>query len=183
MHNPNKKGKNAEIGLLCLDKVLKVIIMEIKKILVLGNSGSGKKTALKHVCNNLVKTDSASYGKTIINNEKLQIFSPSGAGKFEFMKDILSKNMDGAIIFIDNTQGITTTCTKMINFVEEKNVPYVIFANKQDINNKPLKNHHSNIPILPTEAISGKGILHGLNTLLEIMESTKEERKIEVIYC
>lgn len=157
--------------------------METKKILVLGNEGSGKKTALKHVCNNLVKTDFASYGKTIINNEKLQIFSQSGAGKFEFMKDILSKNMDGAIIFIDNTQGITKNCTKMIDFVEEKNVPYVIFANKQDLNNKPLKNHHSNIPILPTEAISGKGILHGLKTLLEIMESKKEERKIEVIYC
>lgn len=156
--------------------------MEIKKILMLGNSGAGKKTALKHVCKNLKKTDSASYGKTIINNKKLQIFNPTGADKFKFMRNVLSKNMDGAIIFIDNTQGITNTCIRMINFVEEKNVPYVIFANKQDLNNEPLKNH-PNVPILPTEAISGKGLLHGLNTLLEIMESYKEKRKIEVIYC
>ncbi|BDZ70577.1 GTP-binding protein [Methanobacterium petrolearium] len=156
--------------------------MEIKKILMLGNSGAGKKTALKHMCNNLKKTASASYGKTIINNKKLQIFSPSRADRFEFMGDVLSKNMDGAIIFIDNTHGITNTCTEMINFVEEKNVPYVIFANKQDLTNEPLKNH-PNVPILPTEAISGKGLLHGLNTLLEIMESYNKKRKIEVIYC
>lgn len=156
--------------------------METKKILVLGDSGSGKKTALKHICNNLVKTESASYGKTILNNKKLQIFSPSGAERFKFMKDILSKNMDGAIIFIDNTKGITTNCAEMIDFVEEKSVPYVIFANKQDLNDSPL-NIGVNVPTLPTEAISGKGISQGLDSLLELMETNYIERKIQVINC
>jgi uncharacterized protein len=156
--------------------------METKKILVLGDSGSGKKTALKHICNNLVKTESASYGKTTLNNKKLQIFSPSGAERFNFMKDILSKNMDGAIIFIDNTKGITANCEEMIVFVEEKGVPYVIFANKQDLSNKPLKTNRK-VPVLPTEAIYGKGISHGLNILSELMETNHVERRIEVISC
>jgi uncharacterized protein len=46
--------------------------METKKILVLGESDSGKRTALKHFCNNLIETEAESYGKTILNNKKLQ---------------------------------------------------------------------------------------------------------------
>ena len=158
-------------------------VMEIKKILVLGDAGSGKKTALEHICKNLVKTEAASYGKTIVNNKKLQIFSPSGAERFKFMKDILAKNMDGAIIFIDNTQGITANCVEMITFVEEKKVPYVIFANKQDLNNSPLPDHYSQVPIFPTESISGRGLSNGINTLVEMMDHGHGNMKIQVITC
>jgi Predicted GTPase len=144
--------------------------METKKILVLGESDSGKRTALNHVCSNLVETKAASYGKTTINNKKLQIFSPSSALRFNFMKDILSKNVDGAIIVIDNTQGITPSCEEMIDFVEEKCVPYIIFANKQDLSNTPIYTQYPDVIIIPTEAISGKGISEGIISLLELME-------------
>ncbi len=87
-------------------------IMETKKILVLGDSDSGKRTALKHVCSDLIETEAASYGKTKLNNEKLQIFSPSSAERFKFMKDVLSKNIDGAIIVIDNTRELPLTVKK-----------------------------------------------------------------------
>jgi hypothetical protein len=154
--------------------------METKKILVLGDADSGKKTALEYICTDLVKTEAASYGKTKMNNKKLQIFSPSGAEQFKFMKDILSKNMDGAIIFIDNTYGITPNCLEMIGFVEGKNAPYVIFTNKQDLNNSPLTAHGLDVPIIPIEAISGKGISKGLKTLLKLMESNYDG-KIEAL--
>lgn len=144
--------------------------METKKILVLGDSDSGKRTALKHVCNTLIETEAASYGKTTINSKKLQIFSPSSAERFKFMKDILSKNMDGAIIVIDNTQGVTPNCEEMIDFVEEKGAPYIIFANKQDLSNIPLYTQYPDAIIIPTQATSGKGISEGLNMLLELME-------------
>lgn len=157
-------------------------VMETKKILVLGESDSGKRTALKHVCSNLVETEAASYGKTIINNKKLQIFSPSSAERFKFMKDILSKNMDGAIIIIDNTQGFTPSCEEMMSFVEEKSVPYIIFANKQDLSNTPICTQYPDIVVIPTEAISGRGISEGMNTLLELMES-EHTIKIRAISC
>ena len=156
--------------------------METKKILVIGESDSGKRTALKHVCNSLVETEAASYGKTIINHEKLQIFSPSSAERFKFMKDILSKNMDGAIIIIDNTQGFTPSCEEMMSFVEEKSVPYIIFANKQDLSNTPICTQYPDIVVIPTEAISGRGISEGMNTLLELMES-EHTIKIRAISC
>ncbi len=125
--------------------------METKKILVLGDSDSGKRTALKHVCNTLIETEAASYGKTTINSKKLQIFSPSSAERFKFMKDILSKNMDGAIIVIDNTQGVTPNCEEMIDFVEEKGAPYIIFANKQDLSNIPLYTQYPDAIIIPRQ--------------------------------
>jgi ribose 1,5-bisphosphokinase PhnN len=53
--------------------------MEIKKILMLGNSGAGKKTALQTYCNNLKKLLLQVMERTIINNKKLQIISPSRA--------------------------------------------------------------------------------------------------------
>jgi len=145
-----------------------VFEMETKKVLVLGDSGTGKKTALEHICNDLIETESASYGKTTLNQKKLQIFSPSGRRRFTFMKEVLSKNMDGAIIFIDNTQGITPSSSKLIDFVEKKEVPYVIFANKQDLSNEPLDDSIE-VPILPTQATSGEGVSDGLNTLLELI--------------
>lgn len=156
--------------------------METKKILVLGDSDSGKRTALKHVCNNLIETEAASYGKTRINSKKLQIFSPSSAERFKFMKEILSKNMDGAIIVIDNTQGITPNCEEMIDFVDERGVPYIIFANKQDLSNIPLYTQYPDVIIIPTQATSGKGISEGLNTLLKLMEHGHIS-KIKAISC
>lgn len=157
-------------------------LMEVKKILVLGESSSGKKTALEQVCSDLVKTESASYGKTIIENKKLQIFSPSGAERFNFMKDVLSKNMDGAIIFVDNTKGITKSCEEMIDFVEERGVPYVLFTNKQDLNESPIF-INKNVPIIPTIALNGTGILHGFKTLVGLMNENKTKREIEIVSC
>jgi uncharacterized protein len=156
--------------------------METKKILVLGDSDSGKRTALKQVCNNLIETEAASYGKITINSKKLQIFSPSSAERFKFMKEILSKNMDGAIIVIDNTQGITPNCEEMIDFVEERGVPYIIFANKQDLSDIPLYTQYPDAIIIATQATSGKGISEGLNMLLELMEHGHIS-KIKAVSC
>ena len=157
-------------------------LMETKKILVLGDSDSGKRTILKHICSNLIETEAASYGKTATSNKKLQIFSPSSAERFMFMKDILSKNMDGAIIVIDNTQGITPNCEEMIDFVEERGVPHIIFANKQDLSDTPLYSKYPDVFIIPTQATSGKGISEGLKILLELMDP-EYVSKIKAVSC
>jgi hypothetical protein len=145
--------------------------VETKKILVLGDESSGKKTALEHICSDLVITESASFGKTIMNNMKLHIFSPSGADRFKFMQEIMSVNIDGVIIFIDNTHGITPTSTRIINFVKEKNVPFVVFVNKQDLINESLLDISSKFTVISTSALSDECVNPGLNQLLEIMDS------------
>ncbi len=92
------------------------------------------------------------------------------------MQDIISKNLDGAIIFIDNKIGVTKNNMGLIRFIEEKHVPYVIFANKQDIDNEPL-NIDVNAPIISTNAITGQGIKNGLNRLFNLMNNERMKFK------
>lgn len=146
--------------------------MEVKKIIVLGDSGSGKTTALENICENLTETTALDYGKALINGEKTYFFCSAGNKRFSFMQDIISKNLDGAIIFIDNTIGITKNSMRLIRFIEEKHVPYVIFANKHDINKEPL-NMDVNAPIISTNAITGQGIESGLDRLFNLMNNER----------
>ena len=147
-----------------------------KKIIVLGDSGSGKTTALKNICENLTETTALDYGKALINGKKAYFFCSPGNKRFEFMQDIISKNLDGAIIFIDNKIGVTKNNMGLIRFIEEKHVPYVIFVNKQDINNEPL-NIDVNAPIISTNAITGQGIKNGLNRLFNLMNNERMKFK------
>lgn len=150
--------------------------MKVKKIIVLGDAGSGKTTALENICENLIKTTALDYGKAVIHGKKAYFFCSPGNKRFAFMQDIISKNLDGAIIFINNTTGITKNNMELIRFIEEKRVPYVIFANKQDINNKPL-NIGVNAPIIPTNAITGQGLKNGLERLFKLMNNERMKLK------
>jgi signal recognition particle receptor subunit beta len=155
-------------------------LMETKKVIITGASNSGKTTALEHICNSKIKTESMDYGKTIIGNEKIHFFIPSGKERFNFMYDVLSQNIDGAIIFVDNTKGITGIDRKIIDFIKEKRVPYVIFTNKQDLCSKTL-NIKFNVPTIPTIATKGHGIEEGLKKLLKLMNN---KNNIEIkAYC
>ena len=150
--------------------------METKKIIILGDTDSGKTTALDYICENLTKTTALDYGKALINDKKVYFFCSPGNKRFTFMQDIISKNLDGAIIFIDNTIGITKNNMELIRFIEEKRVPYVIFANKQDINDKPL-DIAVNAPIISTNAITGHGIKNGLERLFKLMNNERMKFK------
>ena len=152
------------------------MFMEVKKIIVLGDSGSGKTTALEKICENLTKTTALDYGKALIHGKKTYFFCSPGNKRFAFMQDIISKNLDGAIIFIDNTIGITKNNMELIRFIEQRRVPYVIFANKQDLNNKSL-NIDVNAPIIPTSAITGQGIKNGMERLFNLMDNERMKLK------
>jgi signal recognition particle receptor subunit beta/nitrogen regulatory protein PII len=141
------------------------------KILILGASGSGKTTALKHINNHEnISISSFDYGKATIGEDTAYLFSSPGVEGFKFINDIISPDIDGVIIFIDNSIGTTETDEGIINFID-KQIPYVIFANKQDLNNSNLK-INSDAMIIPTIAIEGIGINDGLKMLLKLVENT-----------
>jgi len=141
------------------------------KILILGASGSGKTTALKHINNHEnISISSFDYGKATIGEDTAYLFSSPGVEGFKFINDIISPDIDGVIIFIDNSIGTTETDEGIINFID-KQIPYVIFANKQDLNNSNLK-INSDAMIIPTIALEGIGINDGLKMLLKLVENT-----------
>ncbi len=153
--------------------------MKIKKVLFLGASGSGKTTALEHINNDeLIDILLFDYGKAIIGNDTTYLFSSPGLEGFKFINDVLSPDVEGIIIFIDNTIGITETDLEILNFIHKKHIPYVIFANKQDLCSSILKIDFDAL-ILPTIATEGIGINDGLKMLFRLTESPKKQSKVQ----
>lgn len=144
--------------------------MEIKKIIILGASGSGKTTALKHLMDENVDIQSFDYGKAIISGDAAYLFSSAHSEGFIFFEELFSTHIDGIIIFIDNQKGISETDEEIINKIDKINIPYIIFANKQDLSNSIL-DVNFNVLIVPTIATDGSGIKDGLKMLLKLIES------------
>jgi small GTP-binding protein len=148
------------------------------KIVILGSYNSGKTTTIENLLHKgkVTKierggtTIALDYGNTIIDGEKIHIFASPGQERFKFMREILSYGMNGAIVVFDNSKGITDTDINIFQNLDDNNVPYVIFANKQDLNpEKPDFEGVSRAPVIPTIAKDGEGIHDGLELLLELM--------------
>lgn len=153
------------------------------KIVILGSADSGKTTTLETLLNRRNEkvtkiecngtTVSLDYGNTVINGERIHIFGSPGQERFKFMREILSNNLNGAIVVIDNSIGVTDIDIQIIENLNNSNVPYVVFANKQDISPGNLESEYirSHIPIIPTTAKAGEGIQEGLEVLLELISN------------
>ena len=148
------------------------------KIVVLGSYNSGKTTTLENLCQKKAKieyngtTIALDYGNTIIEGEKIHIFGSPGQERFEFMREILSQGLDGAIVVIDSSKGISSVDETILTKLNIKDVPYVLFANKQDISSNLIEHHiiKPETPIIPTIATSGEGVDEGLLTLLHMIK-------------
>jgi uncharacterized protein len=149
------------------------------KIVVLGSYNSGKTTTLENICEKKSKieyngtTIALDYGNTIIEGEKVHVFGSPGQERFEFMREILSQGLDGAIVVIDSSKGIRTVDETIIEKLNLQDVPYVLFANKQDINTCDIDHHliKPDTPIIPTVATNGQGVYEGLLTLIKMVKS------------
>jgi small GTP-binding protein len=149
------------------------------KIVVLGSYNSGKTTTLENICQKKTKieykgtTIALDYGNIVIDGEKIHIFGSPGQERFEFMREILSKGLDGAIVVIDSSKGISTVDEAIINKLNSQDIPYVLFANKQDISTSAVEHHliKHDTPIIPTVATSGHGVSEGLSTLLKMVKN------------
>jgi uncharacterized protein len=149
------------------------------KIVVLGSYNSGKTTTLENICQKKAKieyngtTIALDYGNTMIAGEKVHIFGSPGQERFEFMREILSQGLDGAIVVIDSSKGISKVDETILNKLNIKDVPYVLFANKQDISSSVIEHHiiRPETPIIPTIATTGKGVDEGLLTLLKMIKN------------
>jgi len=153
------------------------------KIVILGSADSGKTTTIENILkrkNEKVTkiehngtTIALDYGNTVLDGERIHIFSTPGHERFKFMREILSNGLNGAIVVIDSSVGVTATDADILDKLNSRNVPYVIFANKQDISPGILESKHikSSVKVIPTVALSGEGVHDGLEELLKIMKN------------
>ena len=146
------------------------------KIVVMGAYNSGKTTTLEQICHNKTKveyngtTTGLDYGNTMISDKKVHFFGTPGQDRFKFMRRILSEGLDGAILVVDNSKGITPTDQEILERLDQHQVPYVVFSNKQDLNSEELEINFD-APIIPTVAQNGEGIIDGVEILMKTIES------------
>jgi small GTP-binding protein len=145
------------------------------KIVIFGSYNSGKTTTLENLCEKKAiveykgSTIALDYGNTIYQQEKVHLFSTPGQERFQFMRDILSRGLDGAIVVVDNSQGVTEMDLRIMYTLANSQVPFVVFANKQDLDQEELYVDGLDPIVVPTIACDSIGIGEGLQILLEII--------------
>ncbi|MDI9618289.1 ATP/GTP-binding protein [Methanothermobacter sp.] len=142
------------------------------KVVIFGDYDTGKTTTLEQLCDKITKVEykgttlALDYGNCIVNGEKIHLFATPGHERFKFMLEIISNGLDAAIIVVDNSRGVTLAEKEIMAELEEKNIPYVVFSNKQDLDDSELEIDRD-VDVLPTIATEGEGLMDGLKLLLQ----------------
>jgi len=75
------------------------------------------------------------YGRVALDDHILHLHGTPGQARFDFMWDILAQEMDGFVLLVDSSDLDTVDEAKELikTFTSAHAVPYVIAANKQDV--------------------------------------------------
>ena len=74
------------------------------------------------------------YGRVALGDDILHLSGTPGQARFDFMWDILSREMHGMVVLVDSTDESTFAGIPALigDFLSPKAVPYIVVANKQD---------------------------------------------------
>jgi small GTP-binding protein len=77
------------------------------------------------------------YGQIKLDGDLFHLYGTPGQPRFEFMWDILSREMDAFVILVDShdRQGLVQAKRLIRTFRRKSRVPYLVVANKQDMDN------------------------------------------------
>ncbi len=144
--------------------------MDSKKIIMLGALGSGKTTALENFCSKLMQDSSMEHGIATINHEEIHFLSSPKDKQLNFMEDILSKTeVDGAVVFVDNTRGVTGEDEEIIKTLERRGIPNIILSNKNDLNKNNVDMDFTTTPVIPVVAKNGRSMIKAIEKLLKLI--------------
>jgi small GTP-binding protein len=159
------------------------------KIVVFGALNAGKTTFVERLSGQelFLKgefesiTTSFDFVQIEQNGFLIHLFASPGHRRFSFMWETLATGMNGAILLIDSTVGITPVDQELIKFIQKYDVPYVIAANKEDISQlKPdlirkELNISDEITIWNTSALNDGNLTSFMDRLIE--DITKRDNK------
>ena len=151
-----------------------------KKVMVLGCS-SGKATILRHICSKTVETVAMEYGNTTFEGVKMHFFGASSSERFEFMHDVISKKIDGALILVDEN-GLTNADLKTASSIKENGLPYVIIASQVE-EQYPFDQSFKEVPVVYANSIEDTDdVYKGMKVLLNIMQTAEHSEEIKTVY-
>ena len=156
----------------------------ILKVVVFGALNAGKTTFVEKLSgqNLLLKGDfesiTTSFDFVQIEQQgfMIHLFASPGHRRFSFMWNTLAMGMDGAILLIDSTVGITPVDHELIKFITGYNVPYIIAANKNDIceiEGSQIREEldiPDDIPVVNTSALENQDLENIMGSLIGNIE-------------
>jgi signal recognition particle receptor subunit beta len=118
------------------------------------------------------------YGQFRLDSDLFHLYGTPGQPRFEFMWDILSKEMHAFVVLVDShdREGLIQAKRLIRTFRRKSRIPYLVVANKQDVDDalsveiigKAL-GLEEEIPLLPcvaTDKASVRNVLNELKWLL-----------------
>ena len=155
-----------------------------KKIVILCNYNSTKdnsETIIDYFNDNItqdkkIELSFINYRRILIDGGKNYLFNPPGYPEFMSIKQVLSEEVDGVIVFIETSIGIFETDLEIINLIASENIPHVLFANRDDFSEFEMDTHVEGVLSIPTIAQDGIGINDGLKMLLKLIDKYEREK-------
>ena len=104
------------------------------------------------------------YGQIKLDGDLFHLYGTPGQPRFDFMWDILSREMDAFVLLVDSNdrQGLVQAKRLIRTFRRKSRVPHLVVANKQDLDNA-----------LPVEAI---GKMLGLDEKTPVIPCVATDR-------
>ena len=112
------------------------------KIVVFGSFNAGKSSFIqaldprsRHIeatSDGTRTTVAFDFGRLQVRDQSVFLFGTPGQERFEFVRQILSRGMDGAIIVVDATTGMDAMTRHLYSQLKALDVPLAFMANKCD---------------------------------------------------
>ncbi len=154
-----------------------------KKIIILCNYNSTKDHSAaiigyfndNAIPENGIELSFFNYRRILIDGGKNYLFNPPGYPEFMSIKQVLSEDVDGVIVFVETSVGIFETDLEIINLITSENIPHVLFANRDDFGEFEMDTYVDGVLIIPTIAQEGIGINDGLKMLVKLIDQYEKE--------
>ncbi|WP_298665897.1 ATP/GTP-binding protein [uncultured Methanofollis sp.] len=150
------------------------------KLCVFGPYNAGKSSliqcldpAARHIearCEGGTTTVALDYGKVQAGGETIYLFGTPGQERFEFVRQILARGMDGAIVVVDSTAGPDPMVERLSEWLVTRNVPYAIMLNKCDLpGSSPSRfaRENGDAPVYLVSAKSGENVHEALSLFIQ----------------
>jgi len=112
------------------------------KIVIFGAYNAGKSSFIRSIdpqarnvdtqTADVATTVALDFGRTEVGEKKVYLFGTPGQERFEFVRQILSRGMHGAIVIVDTTRELDDMTRSICAALARQNLPYAVFLNKCD---------------------------------------------------
>jgi hypothetical protein len=166
------------------------------KIVVTGTFNSGKTQFIKTISDiDVVSTErkittedrgikaettvAMDYGRVKVDDDTLMLHGTPGQTRFDFMREILSNEMDAFLVLVDSTDPLSfPEATSLIDeFTRFYNVPYLIIANKTDLKGaasltEVRRGTHASgdVTVMPCVATQKSSVRQVLRQMVELLK-------------